>query len=156
MPTLRQLTERPKACVMNFISYDTAYSLYPYSTFCDRRSLVWGFISQRERDAAGKYATRGWIVKHHLVKTDYVVLPSELEIKKRTVGDPLCWSFHLDTGARGKEWRDDDNKTSSWSIGYSKKSVVDESDPRRRRVEGVRASIEVDDGTRALVPAETS
>lgn len=47
------------ACVMNFISSDTAYSLYPIATFENRSSLGMP-SSQSSPEAIRKYVRRGW------------------------------------------------------------------------------------------------
>ena len=94
------LTCDSKACVMNFLSHSMAYSLYPFSTFCDRQSLP-----RVEQVAAEKYKSHGWNIKHFLSIEDLIVWPSELGVKRHEVGDSLCWSFQFDTGVQGKEWR---------------------------------------------------
>lgn len=41
------------ACVINYIMHDTVYySLYPWTTFCARRSILWGILSLQEQCAA--------------------------------------------------------------------------------------------------------
>jgi hypothetical protein len=49
---------------MNFLSHDTAYALYPFSTFCARTSLAWGVLTPNEHVAAKKYVPRGWALNH--------------------------------------------------------------------------------------------
>lgn len=104
------------ACVMNFISHDTAYSLYPFSTFCDHRSILWGILSLREELMADKYNVHSWEVVRFL-REDHT-LPFELGVGERKVGDALCWCFNLDSGERA----DEDSlmgQGCSWSVEYS-------------------------------------
>ena len=113
------------ACVMNFISHDVVCSFYPFSTFCDHRLIIWGIKSAEECRAAEKYEKRGWEVDHFLQINDMMALPSELGgMKKRRVGDPLCWSFRLDDGKSGKEQMLEVGAY-SWMIEYSRITVED-------------------------------
>lgn len=130
---------------MNLISHDTAYSLYLFSTFCDRVSLAWGILTPAERVAAEKYESRDWTLNHFLRVDDLVRRPSELGVRRRVVGDSLCWSFNLDTGAQGPEWRADGADVYSWSIRYSKLREWVEADDRLSTVDAFRAFIEVDE-----------
>ena len=110
---------------MNFISYDAVYSFYPFSTFCDHRSIVWGIKSAEECRAAEKYEECGWEVDHFLRINDMMALPLELGgLKRRWVGDSLCWSFRLDDGKSGKEEMLG-NGNCSWMIEYSRIMVED-------------------------------
>ena len=99
-----RLTEQI-ACVMNFISHDAVYSLYPVSTFSDRRSIVLGLLSPEERVAVSKYFQRGWFIQDLLGVDGMSDRPNELETRRRRVGDRLCWAFPLDLGLRARDWR---------------------------------------------------
>ncbi|PBK59616.1 hypothetical protein ARMSODRAFT_845982, partial [Armillaria solidipes] len=48
--------------VMNFISHSGAFSLFPFSTFVLRRSIVFGFTgtSDQRDEVFEKYGSRGW------------------------------------------------------------------------------------------------
>ena len=107
------------ACVMNFISHDTVYSLYPTSTFIDRHSLVWEIPSNPEHEAAGKYERRGWAVYDFLDVNIMAGRPLELGTLTRHIGDSMCWSFKLDSGDEGVPWRVG-GRLCWWSIMYSK------------------------------------
>jgi hypothetical protein len=50
---------------MNFLTSDTAYSLYPHATFNLRVALSFAGLSQSDQDALGKYAERGWSFVSH-------------------------------------------------------------------------------------------
>jgi hypothetical protein len=67
------LTPVAKACIMNFITYEGAYSLYPWTTFEARRNLA--LIDDSHLDIA-KYAERGWRTVSSLlpnIATDFFV-----------------------------------------------------------------------------------
>jgi hypothetical protein len=104
---------------MNFISHDTAYSLYPVSTFTDRRNLIWGTPSPLERAAANQYEGKGWAVHDFLDISTVTGQPSELGSASRHIGDPMCWTFNLDSGDEGCPWSSD-SEACYWSIMYSK------------------------------------
>ncbi|KAK7682806.1 hypothetical protein QCA50_014190 [Cerrena zonata] len=85
-------------CVMNLISYEMAYSLYPKATFEKRTSLTsvgTGPHNETKAEAHYKYYLRGWDVQDEF---------SESEREKdfythafRWLGDKRCWSIPLDT-----------------------------------------------------------
>jgi hypothetical protein len=110
------------ACVMNFISHDTVYSLYPVSTFSDRRSLVWGVPSPSEREAACKYERRGWAVYDFLDISIMTGRPLELGTGTRHIGDSMSWTFNIDSGDEGAPWLIDGD-VFAWSVTYSKLRV---------------------------------
>lgn len=130
---------------MNFLSHDAAYSLYPISTFCDRLSLAWGVLMPDERVAAEKYESRGWALNHFLRVDNLVRRPSELGVRRRVAGDSLCWSFQMDTGAQGPEWRGDNDTPLSWAIRYSTLRAALDVGGHPSMIEGFQAFIEVDE-----------
>ncbi|KAF8802204.1 hypothetical protein BYT27DRAFT_7197291 [Phlegmacium glaucopus] len=85
-------------CVMNLISHEKAYSLYPQGTFRDRRSLIVygeGSSRQTEEFARGKYAARGWKLVEELTKDGIVHPTSEFSTRSRYVGDSKCWTIPI-------------------------------------------------------------
>ena len=106
-----------EACVMNFISYDAAYSLYPLSMFHDQRSILWGTLSARERAAACRYQKVGWVVCGVLDAMEMACRPQELGSEIRCVGDFMRWRFHLDSGEHCDAWTFG-GKVCSWSLIY--------------------------------------
>ncbi|KAF8324800.1 hypothetical protein F5887DRAFT_902136, partial [Amanita rubescens] len=50
------------ACVMNILTDVEAYCLYPFSTFCEKKTLVCGPTTRKINDALSKYERRGWTV----------------------------------------------------------------------------------------------
>ena len=71
-----------------FISHDAVCSLYPFSTFCAYRSIVWGVSSHTDIDAAEKYEEKevGTLPARSLVMKWLIRLP-ELLSQTRKIGD---------------------------------------------------------------------
>ncbi|PCH44988.1 hypothetical protein WOLCODRAFT_91093 [Wolfiporia cocos MD-104 SS10] len=92
-------------CVMNAISYNAAYSLYPYATFEQRQSLATN-PKDRKRAAFRKYAARGWKI---LSSLSPLLVPSALSDRffvdqSRGVVDKHSWVMPLNTdGVTGPE-----------------------------------------------------
>ncbi|TFK42069.1 hypothetical protein BDQ12DRAFT_598841 [Crucibulum laeve] len=85
-------------CVMNFITFEGAYSLYPKATFDARIGITQGWITERETTAIGKYALRGWRIligtwPHQEELINAIFAFSTL----RYVGDKYCWIVPFDT-----------------------------------------------------------
>jgi hypothetical protein len=82
---------------MNFITFDAAYALYPLATFEERRALSFSGNDERDLEALGKYATRGWsIISNiwpHEAKTTKA---SFYQDERRWVRDGLGWIVPLD------------------------------------------------------------
>ena len=63
------------ACVMNLISHEKAYSLYPRGTFKERRSFAFqreGLSEEAAQVAREKYIARGWNMVQSLTSDDIV------------------------------------------------------------------------------------
>ena len=81
---------------MNFITFDSAYSLYPSATFQHRLNLVLKHDTPKDMKCITKYANRGWHPvfnnhepQHRVPDTFYVDVD-------RFVGDKKCWKVPLD------------------------------------------------------------
>ncbi len=90
------------ACVMNFITYEKAYSLYPGATFAARKSLVTSVISRPSRShhlaterALGKYKARGWEVYRRITKEMITEDTANFSTGLRRVGDSKCWTMSI-------------------------------------------------------------
>jgi len=85
------------ACVMNFIAYDRAYSLYPKGTFITRQSLVTKLVMLHFNEcqlAFNKYKARGWDVLWTADKLrSYANSPFRTELRR--VGDSECWTIPI-------------------------------------------------------------
>ncbi|KAI0076948.1 hypothetical protein K474DRAFT_1662339 [Panus rudis PR-1116 ss-1] len=89
--------------VMNVISYEKAYSLYPWATFEEKRAIVcrsWGI---KQEEGIAKYRSRGWemlwyVRARELQSTaarNYPTHPSFL-FGNRWITDRHVWSIPLD------------------------------------------------------------
>ena len=82
------------ACVMNVISCDTAYSLYPLATFEERKALICRPpYDDRTYAAHNKYYDRGWEVRedHDYAEERFILYA------QRWIGDKHTWKIPLDT-----------------------------------------------------------
>ncbi|KAJ7187140.1 hypothetical protein C8R46DRAFT_1058996 [Mycena filopes] len=77
-------------CVMNIISHEKAYALYPWSTFIAHQALIIETPGAGQEAARQKYANRGWSM---------IKLPRvhgvELSRMARCVGDRFTWTIAL-------------------------------------------------------------
>ncbi|KAF8736862.1 hypothetical protein AX14_013794 [Amanita brunnescens Koide BX004] len=94
-------------CVLNFITHDQAYSLYPFTTLCKQETVVLCELWRgHNEDSLHKYEQRGWkackmddICERDDTNDDrYVNVkgPSELAAEERRIGDVYCWILELD------------------------------------------------------------
>jgi hypothetical protein len=83
---------------MNFIAFDAAYSLYPRATFEECRALSFASLDDRDIQALGKYARRGWSIIANIWphELDSPRFASFCITKERWVKDPLSWVVPLD------------------------------------------------------------
>ncbi|TCD68649.1 hypothetical protein EIP91_010304 [Steccherinum ochraceum] len=87
-------------CVMNVISYEKAYSLYPRASIHGHRSLVTCAYPSRGQPAAlEKYADRGFSIE-----TTIGVDDPDFPVGKRYFGDGHCWSLSLDMSGVEVNW----------------------------------------------------
>ncbi|KAG0698143.1 hypothetical protein DFH29DRAFT_113876 [Suillus ampliporus] len=85
-------------CVMNFIAFDAAYSLYPVATFEDRDTLsVWRARPLHDLTVVIKYGERGF-AWHSTLPAGISPQTSPFHpFTDRTVGDQYTWRLPLDT-----------------------------------------------------------
>ncbi|TFK59529.1 hypothetical protein BDN72DRAFT_732535, partial [Pluteus cervinus] len=82
---LEAILEFNLSCVMNFITHEHAYSLFPYSTFVRREALL---MNERHHDAMyAKYYNRGFAIAD-LLEEDICVPRAT-----RWVNDGQCWKI---------------------------------------------------------------
>jgi hypothetical protein len=79
---------------MNIISFEKAYSLYPWTTFEERRSLINVPVSPHYDQAFEKYSARGWKMIRDPSPTTSI--PREFRIKSRWIDDRYTWVIPLD------------------------------------------------------------
>ncbi|RDB17032.1 hypothetical protein Hypma_002028 [Hypsizygus marmoreus] len=82
-------------CVMNFITYNNAYSLFPYATFMQHRSLARPMTAPVELATKQKYEGRGWKYED-LDDEDAVRSVPDLGDCCRQVGDEQTWTIALE------------------------------------------------------------
>ena len=117
------------ACVMNVISFEKAYCLYPKATFEERRSLICANEGPAHDAAIQKYIHRGWkMVYTNLdwaqeVRTSFHVIYHLV----RNMGDRYCWTIPLGTinipdrlclGEGRPILTSDPASASSWRLAY--------------------------------------
>lgn len=105
--------------VMNLITHEKAYSLYPRGTFKERRSLaLYREDSNEEAAKIGrdKYVARGWTLVEELTQDEMADPTSAFSSGSRFVGDSKCWTIpilpKLDLPASYIEMN-------SWNLRYS-------------------------------------
>ncbi|KAH8801845.1 hypothetical protein DL96DRAFT_1538138 [Flagelloscypha sp. PMI_526] len=82
--------------VMNIITYKTAISFFPLSSFHFRETLVTS--PDRDKGKAGlqKYSVRGWTVIENMESYPLdKYRPAEYYSRTRSIGDPHSWMIHL-------------------------------------------------------------
>ena len=76
---------------MNVITHDAAYSLFPYATFQQRRSFIFGGNGRKQDDARDKYRRRGWKLELRMEGCEMIDPRSDFSWRRRRVGDRHCW-----------------------------------------------------------------
>ena len=86
---------------MNFITHDTAYSLYPRATFLENTSLIFDDVSRytvpcdNDELAILKYMNRGWTFAYIPVQSELSSLQSERSFARRSFEDAHTWSIKI-------------------------------------------------------------
>ncbi|PPQ80116.1 hypothetical protein CVT26_012167 [Gymnopilus dilepis] len=82
-------------CVMNVITHEAAYSLYPYATFEQKRSLIISTEGSKQDSARAKYAERGWEMVGRLSQNEIGDSSSAFAQGERYLGDSRCWKIPI-------------------------------------------------------------
>jgi hypothetical protein len=90
---MEQQAQWMEACVMNVITHNMAYSLYPYATYQQRRSLLCGSGGSKREEARVKYQDRGWIMEQCIDILETRDRRSDFKSGRRRVGDARCWKI---------------------------------------------------------------
>ncbi|KAG2130045.1 hypothetical protein BD769DRAFT_1355817 [Suillus cothurnatus] len=99
-------------CVMNFITFDAAYSLYPVATFEERNTLqVWRERPFHDLTVVNKYSERGFTWFSTLTASTFSQVSSFHASEDRTVGDRYTWKVALNI--QGVDLRPPMNSSSS-------------------------------------------
>lgn len=117
-------------CVMNVISFEKAYSLYPMATFEKRCSLACAregpIINTAGELARCKYMLRGWSTLRHVPQQEQDDIHSPFSTCLRSIADRFSWVLPLDTTGVSNENRlthipglsNDPVHATSWQLGY--------------------------------------
>ncbi|KAL1711883.1 hypothetical protein EV715DRAFT_278306 [Schizophyllum commune] len=81
--------------VMNAITFRSAYSFFPRSTFIRKIGIC--FDEDTNQTAAAKYTARGWLLLNEVDDTVYVDMGGETRRAERYVGDSWTWTIDLNT-----------------------------------------------------------
>ena len=103
------------------LTHNRAYSLYPVSTFIDRKTVVCGPIDEKGSNALKKYKRRGWTVIHGIRTENFQCAADELKMRTRWLGDARCWIINLDGIEQDKDTSIiDGTQNISWCIKLTK------------------------------------
>jgi hypothetical protein len=94
-PHYRGSLWRSIAVVMNIISYEKAYSLYPRATFEERRSLICATLGPHQEPARQKYIVRGWTMLYSVTQAEQNYESSAFRTGLRRIGDRFSWIIPL-------------------------------------------------------------
>jgi len=103
------------ACVMNMITHDKAYSIFPWATFEERRSLIHVKDLEVEMMARLKYEGRGWQFINGTDVNESRDRPASFIRGPRQLGDSRCWMIQLHPAQdpTPNMW-----ESNSWSLNY--------------------------------------
>ncbi|KAI0690647.1 hypothetical protein C8T65DRAFT_834333 [Cerioporus squamosus] len=86
------------ACVMNVITYNAAYALFPRATFEEHTALILNSKTPHARDALEKYAARGFrLIEQETAHQHPYHVAAFLMNQPRWVPDEHSWIIPLDT-----------------------------------------------------------
>ncbi|KAF8327495.1 hypothetical protein F5887DRAFT_898771, partial [Amanita rubescens] len=125
---IRAILDFHSTCVMNVITYQRAYSLYPVCTFIDRETLVCGVFNKKSLEALKKYERRGWIMVHAIRTENFQCAADELKMRTRRFGDDRCWMISLE--GEKKDMCSVEGHNISWHISLTKYAKTERFVPR--------------------------
>jgi len=107
------------ACVMNVITHNRAYSIYPRATFIEQCSLVYN-RSEDSMEGWSKYEQQGWIQIPFLEANNYDNPFSSFTRGSQHIGDNKCWTIELDpTISTSQDYMD----SNTWYLHYIKPNM---------------------------------
>jgi len=110
------------ACVMNLITHERAYSLYPHATFEERRSLVISTEGSKQETARKKYTERGWTMVKTGQDEDIRNAKSDFTSCQRYIGDSRCWTIPI---LPMLDLPGDSMATNTWELKYKPIPIVE-------------------------------
>ena len=139
------LTNVIPACVMNLITDNFAYSLYPRSTLDENRSLICGNVTGKAESAITKYNDRGWLFLdmfgiNQLCQSE---LPSEFFPISRRIGDAWCWVRKLNPTSNARRPLEMEMKV-RWRLKFNKiRMAIEISEGFSTSIDGFKPVISV-------------
>ncbi|KAF8640156.1 hypothetical protein AX16_010256, partial [Volvariella volvacea WC 439] len=116
-------------CVMNVISHEKAYALYPRATFSHRRSLICSTAGSKQDAARQKYRERGWTLEKTTPLAEQYDTRSDFQLNcdhrrpgarsYRYVGDRYCWVIPLARTQSTQTLQADRLEVNSWRLTYN-------------------------------------
>ncbi|KAJ7205021.1 hypothetical protein GGX14DRAFT_569168 [Mycena pura] len=104
-------------CVMNVITSDRAFALYPWATFVTKEALIVDTV-RNQQAGRQKYTDRGWT----MIPTSSLSSNSELGVRvARSLGDRFTWTMPLDPVNYGIEEIANFELLTSWHLDYGQK-----------------------------------
>ncbi|KAF4637168.1 hypothetical protein G7Y89_g920 [Cudoniella acicularis] len=85
------------SALINFITWNKIYSIFPDSTFLDHETLRLRNAGDEETELIAKYAERGWQTKLELREAGTLPARCIQNISNRRLGDSNSWIIALDT-----------------------------------------------------------
>ncbi|KAK7019400.1 hypothetical protein VNI00_018089 [Paramarasmius palmivorus] len=85
----------PTALHMNFATATQYVSLYPKTSFIDKRILKLAITSPADKHTYEEYETKGWTIMNELSAEEALHPNHELSLQIRWFGDPHCWIINL-------------------------------------------------------------
>lgn len=102
--------------VVNLITHDAAYCLYPRGTLIKKVTLAQPYsLSPVMPAALEKYSRRGWDVIHHLPLAEAFGVNASFPFGLRHVGDSLTWKIPLEPLMMDAPSLIENN---SWTVSY--------------------------------------
>lgn len=103
------------SCVMNFITHNKAYSVFPRATFQDRQSLIFARNQKLDLNAREKYENRGWRFIKDIAAEERQKPFSPFVQGSRYPGDAKCWTIDLHPNLNNSP---NFLETNSWNLEY--------------------------------------
>ncbi|KAF9553217.1 hypothetical protein CPC08DRAFT_822453 [Agrocybe pediades] len=119
---LQKVLHFHSTCVMNVITHDRAYAVFPRATFDEHKTMInlpasarRGSHRAREELALEKYKQRGWEIISSISPTEFQDPKFMFSHGTRRLGDSKCWTIPLNPKLGLPERC---METSSWALHY--------------------------------------
>lgn len=116
IPVQHILRDYYTSCVLNFITWNKAFSMFPHITFIQHKTVP--LEPELDLHGSNEYAERGWTRMHGGGKFRGTGFP---KCVFRQVGDASCWNMTLDTdGVRPSSTPDFVMECNGFRVGVPK------------------------------------